>query len=87
MILLQDVVKGFGDVTALDHVNLEIRKGSIYGLLGFPMSRISFPRPVWTGWRNFMRGFIRTSIRRSTSGFARYSGCPGKSGCRNFPRG
>ena len=34
MILLQDVVKGFGDVTALDHVNLEIRKGSIYGLLG-----------------------------------------------------
>ena len=34
MILLQDVVKGFGDVTALDHVNLEIRKGSICGLLG-----------------------------------------------------
>ena len=34
MILLQDVVKGFGDVTALDHVNLEIRKCSIYGLLG-----------------------------------------------------
>lgn len=34
MILLQDVVKHFGDVTALDHVNLEIKRGSICGLLG-----------------------------------------------------
>ncbi len=34
MILLQDIVKRFGDVTALDHINLEIRRGSICGLLG-----------------------------------------------------
>ena len=34
MILLQDIVKRFGDITALDHVNLEIKKGSICGLLG-----------------------------------------------------
>ena len=34
MILLQDIVKRFEDVTALDHINLEIQKGSICGLLG-----------------------------------------------------
>jgi ABC-2 type transport system ATP-binding protein len=31
---IQDLTKRFGDVMAVDHINLEIKKGEIFGLLG-----------------------------------------------------
>ncbi|MGI6206553.1 MAG: ATP-binding cassette domain-containing protein [Anaerovoracaceae bacterium] len=34
MIKIENLVKRYGDVLALDHLNLEIRKGEIFGLLG-----------------------------------------------------
>ena len=34
MLQAQDVVKTYGDYTALDKLNLQIPDGSIYGLLG-----------------------------------------------------
>ena len=34
IIRTRDLVKEYGDVTAVDHLNLEIRKGEIFGLLG-----------------------------------------------------
>jgi drug efflux transport system ATP-binding protein len=33
-VLIQDLVKRFGDFTAVDHINLETRKGEIFGFLG-----------------------------------------------------
>ena len=32
--IAKDIVKQFGNYTALNHVNLEIPRGSIFGLLG-----------------------------------------------------
>ncbi len=34
IIKTNDLVKKYGDVTAVDHLNLEIRKGEVFGLLG-----------------------------------------------------
>lgn len=34
MIKIQNLVKRYGDLVALDHLNLEIREGEIFGLLG-----------------------------------------------------
>lgn len=34
MIEVRDVVKKFDDFTALDHMNLNVPKGAIYGLVG-----------------------------------------------------
>lgn len=34
MIKIQNLVKRYGDLVALDHLNLEIKKGEIFGLLG-----------------------------------------------------
>lgn len=31
---MESVVKRYGDVTALDHMNLDISEGEIFGLLG-----------------------------------------------------
>ncbi|HYL12908.1 MAG TPA: ATP-binding cassette domain-containing protein [Terriglobales bacterium] len=33
-VLIQDLVKRFGDFTAVDHINLETRKGEVFGFLG-----------------------------------------------------
>ncbi|HKN33810.1 MAG TPA: ATP-binding cassette domain-containing protein [Terriglobales bacterium] len=33
-VLVQDLVKRFGDFTAVDHLNLETRKGEVFGFLG-----------------------------------------------------
>ena len=35
MIKITNLVKRYGDLVALDHLNLEIKEGEIYGLLGF----------------------------------------------------
>ena len=34
MIKIQNLVKRYGDLVALDHLNLEIQDGEIFGLLG-----------------------------------------------------
>lgn len=34
MITIQNLVKRYGDTVALDHLNLEIQEGEIFGLLG-----------------------------------------------------
>jgi ABC-2 type transport system ATP-binding protein len=34
LLIVKDVVKRYGDYTALNHVNISVPKGSIYGLLG-----------------------------------------------------
>ena len=31
---MRDLVKRFGDFTAVDHVNIDVRKGEIFGFLG-----------------------------------------------------
>ena len=33
-IVIKDLVKNFGDVTAVNGLNLEIRKGELFGFLG-----------------------------------------------------
>jgi ABC-2 type transport system ATP-binding protein len=33
-IVINDLVKNFGDVTAVNGLNLDIRKGELFGLLG-----------------------------------------------------
>jgi ABC-2 type transport system ATP-binding protein len=33
-VLIQDLVKRFGDFTAVDHINLETRRGEVFGFLG-----------------------------------------------------
>ncbi len=33
-VVIHDLVKRFGDFTAVDHLNLEIRKGEVFGFLG-----------------------------------------------------
>ena len=33
-VLLKDVVKRFGDFTAVDHISLEVAAGEIFGFLG-----------------------------------------------------
>ena len=34
MIIIENLVKRYGDVVALDHFNLEVKEGEIFGLLG-----------------------------------------------------
>ena len=34
MLQIKGLVKRYGDVTALDHLNLEVKEGEIFGLLG-----------------------------------------------------
>ncbi len=34
MITIENLVKRYGDLLALDHLNLEIKEGEIFGLLG-----------------------------------------------------
>ena len=34
ILIAKDIVKQYGDYTALNHVNIEIPEGSIFGLLG-----------------------------------------------------
>lgn len=34
MVTITNLVKRYGDLVALDHLNLEIEEGEIYGLLG-----------------------------------------------------
>mgnify|MGYP005804227171 CR=1 FL=1 len=34
MIKIENLVKRYGDTVALDHFNLEVKEGEIYGLLG-----------------------------------------------------
>ena len=34
MIHIENLVKRYGDLTALNHLNLDIREGEIFGLLG-----------------------------------------------------
>ncbi|AFV10596.1 Nod factor export ATP-binding protein I [Thermacetogenium phaeum DSM 12270] len=34
MLVIKDLVKKYGDITAVDHLNLEIGKGEFFGLLG-----------------------------------------------------
>ena len=34
MILIENLVKRYGKILALDHLNLEVQEGEIYGLLG-----------------------------------------------------
>ena len=43
MIQVENLVKRYGDVVALDHFNLQIAEGEIFGLLG-PMDRGKPPR-------------------------------------------
>ena len=31
---VDDLVRRFGDFTAVDHINFEVRRGEIFGLLG-----------------------------------------------------
>ena len=33
-IIIKDLTKRFGDIVAVDHINLEINEGEIFGLLG-----------------------------------------------------
>ncbi|MGA8685675.1 MAG: ATP-binding cassette domain-containing protein, partial [Candidatus Sulfotelmatobacter sp.] len=33
-VVIENLVKRFGDFVAVDHVNLEIRKGEVFGFLG-----------------------------------------------------
>ena len=33
-VVVEELVKRFGDFTAVDHINLETRKGEIFGFLG-----------------------------------------------------
>ena len=34
MIRIENLVKRYGELVALDHLNLEVQKGEIFGLLG-----------------------------------------------------
>ena len=34
MVSIENLVKRYGNVLALDHLNLEVKEGEIYGLLG-----------------------------------------------------
>ena len=34
MIHIENLVKRYGDLVALDHLNLDVREGEIFGLLG-----------------------------------------------------
>ena len=50
MIQVENLVKRYGDVVALDHFNLQIAEGEIFGLLGAqwiggkpPRSTVCFP--------------------------------------------
>ncbi len=49
MIQVENLVKRYGDVVALDHFNLQIAEGEIFGLLGPngsgkpPRSTVCFP--------------------------------------------
>lgn len=33
-VVIENLVKRFGDFVAVDHINLEIRKGEVFGFLG-----------------------------------------------------
>jgi len=33
-VVVEELVKRFGDFTAVDHINLSVRKGEIFGFLG-----------------------------------------------------
>src|SRR5580700_3761933 len=33
-VIIEDLVKRFGDFVAVDHINLEVRKGEVFGFLG-----------------------------------------------------
>ena len=56
MIIYSDVVKRYGPLTAVDHLNLEIQKGEIFGLLG----------PNGSGKTTVMR--MTTTLTPPTSG-------------------
>ena len=43
MIQVENLVKRYGDVVALDHFNLQIAEGEIFGLLGPNGSTVCFP--------------------------------------------
>lgn len=62
MITYENVVKQYGSLTAVDHLNLEIRKGEIFGLLG----------PNGAGKTTVMR--MTTTLTPLTSGAIRISG-------------
>ena len=44
MVEIKNLVKRYGNLLALDHLNLQVREGEVFGLLGhvsFPVNEIS----------------------------------------------
>lgn len=58
IVRMEDVIKRFGDVIALDNVNLEIEEGEIYGLLGPNGAGKTTAISIICGLLNFDRGEV-----------------------------
>lgn len=58
IVKMKDVIKRFGDVIALDNVNLEIEEGEIYGLLGPNGAGKTTAISIICGLLNFDRGEV-----------------------------
>ncbi|MBP1627369.1 MAG: daunorubicin resistance transporter ATPase subunit [Holophagaceae bacterium] len=63
MIILEDLVKRFGEITAVDHLSLHLEKGKIHGLLG----------PNGAGKTTLVR--MMSTLTRPTAGKAFVAGC------------
>ena len=61
-VVIENLVKRFGDFVAVDHINLEIRKGEVFGFLG----------PNGAGKSTTIR--MLCGLLRPTSGRARVAG-------------
>jgi ABC-2 type transport system ATP-binding protein len=61
-VIIEDLVKRFGDFVAVDHINLEVRKGEVFGFLG----------PNGAGKSTTIR--MLCGLLRPTSGGARVAG-------------
>ena len=77
---VQDVVKSYGDYMAVNHVSIDVKKGSVFGLLG----------PNGAGKTSLIR--MITTITAPDSGLIFLDGKKLHSGCRDrigvrFPRG
>lgn len=63
MIVLENLVKRFGEITAVDHLSLHLEKGKIHGLLG----------PNGAGKTTLVR--MMSTLTRPTAGRASVAGC------------
>jgi len=65
-VVLEDVVKAYGDVVAVDHVSFTIKDGEFIALVG-RLAVARRPRSTWSlGWSSLTSGTITSAARWST---------------------